>query len=169
LHAAEVEGGSLEGGKEKSGGFRFELAGGDEANDLHEGDLDRVAVLEEGHGEGERLGRLLGFEGDLLALPFLVEVTEAAFAKRRAAALGAIGFDMGTTRNMNVVEHKKFLQFARDLFESMRYVGLGAQIFEFKGLTGKIGKTKELTGTKSFSRVALCAEALIDMVWSIGS
>ena len=50
-----------------------------------------------------------------------------------------------------------------DLMESMRYVVEGTKIFEFKGLTGKILKTKALTLTRSFSSV----KPLIAMVRSV--
>jgi len=39
---------------------------------------------------------------------------------------------------------KVFHPLPQDLMESRRYTGDGTQIFEFKGLTGKIRKTKEL-------------------------
>jgi len=79
----------LEGVKEETGNLRIELAGGDEANDLHEGDLDGVGVFEQRHGEagllvvlaGGLAGGLLGFQGDLLGLPFSVRETEALFAR----------------------------------------------------------------------------------------
>jgi len=78
----------------------------DEAHDLHEGDLDGVGVLEHGHGEAERGGGLR-VQLNLLALPILVKETEAASAKSRGAALGAIGFDMSATRYKNVVRHER--------------------------------------------------------------
>jgi hypothetical protein len=106
LHLAEVERGGLQGVKEESGDFRIELPAKDEAHDLHEGDLDGVGVLEHGHGEAKRGGGLR-VQLDLLALPILVKETEAASAKSRGAALGAIGFDMSATRDMNVVRHEK--------------------------------------------------------------
>ena len=37
-----------------------------------------------------------------------------------------------------------------DLMESTRYVAKEAKIFEFKGLTGKILKTKEIAQPRSF-------------------
>jgi hypothetical protein len=95
---ADVAGGGLEGVKEKTGGFGMDLAGNDQTHDLHEGDLDRFGVLKDGQGEG--LEGQLGFQGNALALP-LVEEAESALAKGRGATQGAIGFDMGTTSNVN--------------------------------------------------------------------
>jgi len=53
------------------------------------------------YGQGEGLRGQLGFQGDSLALPLVVEVTELALAKSWGAAQSAIGFDMGTTSNVN--------------------------------------------------------------------
>ena len=112
LHLAEVERGGLEGVEEESGDFRIELPGEDEAHDLHERDLDGVGVLEDGHGEAGRLGVGLGVQRNAvqrnaLAPPFVVKETVAALAKSRGAALGAIGFDVSATWDMDVVEHKE--------------------------------------------------------------
>ncbi len=106
LHLAEVERGGLEGVEEESGDLGIELAGEDEAHDLHKSDLDGVGVLEHGHGEAVG-GRGLGVQGNALALPFLVKETIAAIAKSRGAALGAIGFDMSAPRDVNVVQHEE--------------------------------------------------------------
>jgi len=51
FHVAEINGGGLQGVEQEAGHFGFELAGEDEAHDLHEGDLDGVGVLEDGQGE----------------------------------------------------------------------------------------------------------------------
>jgi len=107
-HPAEVEGGGLEGVEEEPGGFGVELAGEDEAHDLHEGDLDGIGVLEDGHGETE-WGGGRGVQGNVLALPFFVKETVAALAQSGGAALGAIGFDVGAPRDMNVIEHERVL------------------------------------------------------------
>jgi hypothetical protein len=106
LHVAEVERGGLEGVEEEAGDFGIELADEDEADDLHKGDLDGVGVLEDGHGEVKRGGGL-GAQLDALGLPVLVKETKAASAKSRGATLGAIGFDMSATRDMNVVRHEE--------------------------------------------------------------
>ena len=107
-HPAEVERGGLERVEEEPGGFGVELASKDEAHDLHEGDLDGIGVLEDGHGETERGGGR-GVQGNVLALPFFVKETVAALAQSGGAALGAIGFDVGAPRDMNVIEHERVL------------------------------------------------------------
>ncbi len=102
---AEIEGSGLEGVEEEAGHFGFELAGENEAHDLHEGDLDRVGVLEDGQGEGGIVGQL-GVQLDALALPVFMEEAEAASAKSRGTALGAIGFEMSTTRYEDAIRHE---------------------------------------------------------------
>jgi len=96
---AEVVGGGLEGVEEKTGSFGMDLAGDDQTHDLHESDLDRFGILQDGQGEG--FGGQLRLQGDSLALPLVVEETESALAKSWGAAQSAIGFDMGTTSNVN--------------------------------------------------------------------
>ena len=49
---AKVGAGGLQGVEKQTGGFVVELAGGQQAHDLHQGDLDGVGVFEEGEFEG---------------------------------------------------------------------------------------------------------------------
>jgi hypothetical protein len=51
------------------------------------------------------------------------------------------------------------------LMESKRYAVKGGKIFEFKGLRGKILKTKGI----GLQDRCLYGTALIDMVWPVGS
>ena len=51
--AGEVGAGGLQGVEEEAGGFAVDLAGDDEAHDLHERDLDGVGVFEDGEGDGD--------------------------------------------------------------------------------------------------------------------
>jgi len=106
FHVAEINGGGLQGVEQEAGHFGFELAGEDEAHDLHEGDLDGVGVLEDGQGEGEVVGQL-GVQLNALALPVFMQEAEAASAKSRGTALGAVGFDMSAARDMNGIHEDK--------------------------------------------------------------
>jgi hypothetical protein len=68
----------------------------------------------------------------------------AAFAKNREATQSAVGIEMRATRGYERRTTMMKSPHPR-LMESMRYLVEEAKIFEFKGLTGKIRKTKELT------------------------
>ena len=59
IGAAQVERRGLQGIEEEAGGFVVDLVGDQQAHDLHEGDLDRVGVLEDGQVEGGRGHRTL--------------------------------------------------------------------------------------------------------------
>ena len=106
LRVAQVGCGGLQGVEQKAGGFGLELAGEDEAHDLHEGDLNGVSVLEDGQGESKAVGRF-GVQLDALALPVFVKEAKAASAKSRRAALGAVGFDMSAARDIYGIRHDK--------------------------------------------------------------
>ena len=106
LRVAQVRCGGLQGVEQEAGGFGLELAGEDEAHDLHEGDLNGVGVLEDGQGESGVVGRF-GVQLDALALPVFVKETEATSAKSRRAALGAVGFNMSATRDIYGIRHDK--------------------------------------------------------------
>ena len=106
LRVAQVGCGGLQGVEQEAGGFGLELAGEDEAHDLHEGDLNGVSVLEDGQGESKAVGRF-GVQLDALALPVFVKEAETASAKSRRAALGAVGFDMSAARDIYGIRHDK--------------------------------------------------------------
>jgi len=118
--------------------------------------LDGVGVFEKRHGEAglfislvsglagglvdSLAGGLLGFQGDLLALPFFVKETEALFAQGRGAALGAISFDVSATRDVNVVEHEEYP--SSSIFWNQRDTGRGRKSLSLKDLHGKSGKQR---------------------------
>jgi len=104
LGVAQVGCGGLQGVEQEARGFGLELAGEDEAHDLHEGDLNGVSVLEDGQGESKVVGRF-GVQLDALALPVFVKEAKAASAESRRAALGAVGFDMSATRDIYGIRH----------------------------------------------------------------
>ena len=106
IGAVQVERRGLQGVEQEAGGFGLELAGEDEAHDLHEGDLNGVSVLEDGQGESKAVGRF-GVQLDALALPVFVKEAKAASAKSRRAALGAVGFDMSAARDIYGIRHDK--------------------------------------------------------------
>jgi hypothetical protein len=100
--AGEVGGSGLQGVEKKSGGFGIDLTGGDEAHDLHEGDLDGVGVFKDGEIDGGA-GAAAGVHGDVGVLPLLVKETELAALHGRRTALGAVDFDVLTTGNVRRV------------------------------------------------------------------
>ncbi len=86
--------------EQEAGGFAVDLAGDDEAHDLHEGDLDGVGVLEDGEfdDDGATAGAVLleAVEVELKALLLVafVEVTEFVAAQGGRSALGAVNLDV---------------------------------------------------------------------------
>jgi len=72
---AEIGGGSLQGIEEEGSGLVVDLVGEEETQALHERDLNRVGVFEDGHVEGvARAAGAVGVELDSSLLPALVEV-----------------------------------------------------------------------------------------------
>jgi hypothetical protein len=99
--AAEVQGGGLQGIEEQAGDFGIDLAGGEQAHDLHERDLDGVGVLEDGEEEaGVAVAGTVAIQFDALFLKALVKETEAVAAKRGRAALDSVDLEMLTTRDV---------------------------------------------------------------------
>jgi hypothetical protein len=107
--AAQVVAGGLEGEEEKSGDFGIHLAGGKQAHDLHEGDLDGVGILEDGEDEGGAAAGAVAVELDLLFLKAFVEEAEAVAFECGRAALGSINFEMLTTRDIGKKRHSGLL------------------------------------------------------------
>jgi len=66
------------GGVEEEPALWVELAGEDEAHDLHRATWTEIGVLEDGHGETER--EEAGAFGQCAALPFFVKETVAELA-----------------------------------------------------------------------------------------
>ena len=92
---AEIATGGLQGIGEEAGGFRIDLTAGEEAHDLHERDLDRIGILEDGQDEiGTAAAFAIGVEFDLLLLKAFVEEAETVAAKCGRSALGSVDFQM---------------------------------------------------------------------------
>ena len=105
MHLAEVERGGLQSVEEQAGGFGVDLPDDDQAQYLHKRDLDGVGIFKDGQSDGG-VGAVLGVEANALFTPILVEVAEAASAECWGAALGAVGFDVSATRDMNAKHDK---------------------------------------------------------------
>ena len=73
--AAEIGRGGLQGIEKESGGSVVDLVGKEETHPLHERDLDRIRVFEDGQVERvTRTAGAVGVELDASLLPALVEV-----------------------------------------------------------------------------------------------
>ena len=101
--ACEVGAGDLQAVEQEAGSFAVDLAGDDEAHDLHEGDLDGVGVLEDGEFDddaataGAVLLEAVEVELKALLLVAFVEVTEFISAQGGRSALGAVDLDVLTS------------------------------------------------------------------------
>jgi hypothetical protein len=83
--------------KKEAGGLVLDLAGEQQAHDLHERHLDGVGVFEHGQEEGGRAATAaIDVEADALVLVALVKVAETVAAQRRRSALRAAGFQVLT-------------------------------------------------------------------------
>jgi hypothetical protein len=97
---AKVETGGLQGVEEQAGDFGVDLAGGEQAHDVHEGDLDGIGVFEDGKIEaGAAVAGAVAAELDALLLKAFVEETETVAFECGRAALGSVDFEMLTTRD----------------------------------------------------------------------
>jgi hypothetical protein len=104
IGAAQVERRGLQGVEQEAGGFVVDLAGDQQTHDLHEGDLDRVGVLEDGQVEGgRRLASLGGIDHDALVVPLFMKETEAAIANRGRSALRPIDLDVLAARDVGAI------------------------------------------------------------------
>ncbi|PYX74195.1 MAG: hypothetical protein DMG78_07220 [Acidobacteria bacterium] len=89
----QVGAGGLQRIKKEAGGLVLDLAGQEQAHDLHERHLDGVGVFEHRQEEGGRAATAaIDVETDALVLVALVEVTETVSAERGRSALRAVGF-----------------------------------------------------------------------------
>jgi hypothetical protein len=105
--SGQIDAGGLQGVEKESGGLGVELAGDDEAHDLHEGNLDGVGVLEDGQIDGdvaaatgvfrEIVVEAIGIERDALFVMTFVEVTETVAAESGRSALRAVDLDVLTS------------------------------------------------------------------------
>jgi hypothetical protein len=98
LGVLEVDGGDLQGVEHEAGGFVVELAGGQEAHDFGEGELDGIRVLENGKTEGgvAAVAGAVGVEFEALFVLALVVVAETVVAHDGRSALGARHHDAET-------------------------------------------------------------------------
>jgi len=67
---------------------------------------------------------------------------ESTRLKGAGWAQAPIGFAVSATRDVNVVEHKKFFFSPLDLLESARYAATEAKSLSSKDLHGKSGKQR---------------------------
>ena len=104
IGAVQVERRGLQGVEQEAGGFVVDLVGDQQAHDLHEGDLDRVGVFEDGQVEGGRgLASLRGIDHDALVVPLFMKETEAAIANGGRSALRPIDLDVLAARDVGAI------------------------------------------------------------------
>ena len=83
--------------KKEAGGLVLDLAGEQQAHDLHERHLDGVGVFEHRQEErGRAATAAIDVQTDALVLVALVEVAEPVAAQRGRSALRAVGFQVLT-------------------------------------------------------------------------
>lgn len=97
----EIQRRGLQAVEHKASGLRIDMLGDDEAQNLHQRDLNRLDVLEgrEFEGVGEVLKGAFFVEWDSGLTPAVMEVAKAACFERGRAALGSIDFDVLTSRD----------------------------------------------------------------------
>jgi len=99
--AAEIGRGGLQRVEEERGGAVVDLIGEEETQSLHEGDLDRVRVFEDGQFERvTRAAGVVGAELDASLLPALMEVTQLTVLERGRSALDSVDLDVLTTSDV---------------------------------------------------------------------
>ena len=99
--AADVGRGSLQAVEKQAGGFVIEVARDDKLQDLHEGDLDGLGVLEDGQVDGAGSCAARRINEEAVRYADIVKIAEAAGAEGGRAALGAVGLDVLTTLNFH--------------------------------------------------------------------
>lgn len=102
MGVVQVAAGDLQGIEQESGFLVVDLLGQDEANDLHDGGLDGVAVLEdrEERGAGIALAARLNAVGAEIVVA-VMKVAVALAAQGRRTALLAVDFDVITPANLH--------------------------------------------------------------------
>ena len=75
----------------EGGGFMVDASGAEQLDDLHERNLDRVGIFEQGEAKFAALGLILGNQLALV-LNALMKIAMAFAAQRRRAALHAVDF-----------------------------------------------------------------------------
>jgi len=102
--AAQVGGCDLQAIEQQAGGFGVHLAADDHAHDLPERHLDGVGVLE--HGQIKRAADVMRglAQVNMGCAPARVEIAILVVSQCRGAALGAVGFDVLTTRDTTLVK-----------------------------------------------------------------
>jgi hypothetical protein len=99
----EVAGGGLQSVENQAGGFVFNVPGEQQADDLHDRDLDGISVLE--HGKVDGRNRLCCFrKSDVLLVPSSMKVAKPVVANGRRSALSAIDLDVFAAVDFGVIE-----------------------------------------------------------------
>lgn len=98
MGVVQVAAGDLQGIEQESGFLVVDLLGQDEANDLHDGGLDGVAVLEDREERGA--GIALAARLNAVGAEIVVAVIALAAQGRRTALL-AVDFDVITPANLH--------------------------------------------------------------------
>jgi len=95
---AQVATRGLKSVEQEAGGFVVDLLGDEQADYLHERDLNGVGVFEDGEFEGRNTAAgAVGGEFDPLVLKAFVEKAETVAAQGGRSALSAVDFEMLTT------------------------------------------------------------------------
>jgi hypothetical protein len=99
VHVFEIVGGGLESVEEQASFFVGDGVGENGLDDLHQGELDGVGVLEQGQGDGETFAGITA-SGAMLAAELRVEMAERFAVQRGRAKAQAVKFRVTTLRDI---------------------------------------------------------------------